>query len=92
MPQILKIGPYVVYFWPNEGEPLEPVHVHVTEGEPSAFATKIWITRTGKAVIANNSSRIPERVLKKLVRVIEGNSEYIVERWLLHFGEIRYFC
>lgn len=25
MPQILKIGPYVVYFWSNEGAPLEPV-------------------------------------------------------------------
>ena len=28
MPQIFRIGPYIVYFWSNENEPLEPVHVH----------------------------------------------------------------
>lgn len=39
MPQILRIGPYIVYFWSNE-----------------------------------------------------GNSDYIVERWLAQFGEIKYFC
>ena len=29
MPQVFKIGSYWVYFWANENEPLEPVHVHV---------------------------------------------------------------
>lgn len=29
MPQILRIGPYSIYFWSNEGDPLEPVHVHI---------------------------------------------------------------
>ena len=27
MPQELKIGPYTIYFWSNENDPLEPVHV-----------------------------------------------------------------
>ena len=27
MPQLLKIGPYMLYFWSNEPYPLEPVHV-----------------------------------------------------------------
>lgn len=36
MPQLIKIGPYIVYFWSNEGYPQEPVHVHVREGKPSA--------------------------------------------------------
>ena len=30
MPQVFKIGAYWVYFWANESEPLEPVHVHVS--------------------------------------------------------------
>ena len=25
MPQVFKMGPYLVYFWSNENEPLEPV-------------------------------------------------------------------
>ena len=29
MPQLLRIGPYSIYFWSNEGDPLEPIHVHI---------------------------------------------------------------
>ncbi len=29
VPQVFKIGGYLVYFWVNESEPLEPVHVQV---------------------------------------------------------------
>lgn len=36
MPQIFRIGSYIVYFWSNEGIPLEPVHVHIAEGRASA--------------------------------------------------------
>ena len=32
MPQILRVGPYSIYFWSNESDPLESVHVHVSEG------------------------------------------------------------
>ena len=31
MPRVFKIGSYIVYFWVNENDPLEPVHVHVCE-------------------------------------------------------------
>ena len=79
-------------FWSNENSPLEPVHVHIAEGRASANATKLWITSTGKAMICNNNSQIPEKTLRKLLRVIEANSEMIVEEWLAHFGEIRYYC
>ena len=39
VPQILRIGPYIVYFWSNENNPLEPVHVHIAEGRANANAT-----------------------------------------------------
>jgi len=41
MPQIFKVGAYIVYFWLNVGDPLEPVHVHIKEGVPSGNATKV---------------------------------------------------
>lgn len=66
MPQELKIGPYSVYFWSNEGDPLEPVHVHISEGKAVSNATKVWITSAGKTLICNNDSAIPERVLRRL--------------------------
>ena len=92
MPQILRIGPYSIYFWSNEGDPLEPIHVHVSEGRASATATKIWITSTGKTILSNNNSKIPEKILKRLMRMITANSSDIMDEWLNRFGEIRYFC
>lgn len=29
MPQIFRIGSYIIYFWPSENDPLEPVYVHI---------------------------------------------------------------
>lgn len=52
MPQIFKIGSYWIYFWSNESDPLEPIHVHVAEGSPIPNATKIWITKKENAICA----------------------------------------
>ena len=92
MPQELRIGPYSVYFWSNENYPLEPVHVHIAEGKAVPNATKVWITSTGKALLCHNNSQIPGRILYRLLRIIEANSEKLREDWLAHFGEIRYYC
>ena len=92
MPQVFKIGPYVVYFWLDEGRPLEPIHVHVAEGVPRANATKVWITQSGKALLANRQSEIPTSELRKLLRVIEANADEIRNKWLQYFDEVHYYC
>lgn len=92
MPQLLRIGPYILYFWSNESEPLEPVHVHVAEGKAVSNATKIWITGTGKALLCNNNSQIPERILNRIMRVVEANSAEFIQVWTDHFGEARFYC
>ena len=33
--RFFKMGPYLVYFWSDVCEPLEPVHVHISTGEPT---------------------------------------------------------
>ena len=90
--QELKIGPYTVYFWSNENNPLEPVHVHIAEGKAIPNATKVWITSRGKTLLCHNQSEISERVLRRLLLVIEATSQKIISDWLTHFGEIRYYC
>ena len=92
MPQLLRIGPYSIYFWSNENNPLEPVHVHISEGRATANATKLWITSTGKVILCNNNSKIPEKILKNLIRMVEANSAEIIDELLERFGEIKYFC
>lgn len=92
MPQIFKIGSYWVFFWSNEGEPMEPIHVHVCQGKPRGNATKIWITRAGKCYLCHNHSKIPERTLKNIMEILEARSSEIIEKWIAHFGQIEYFC
>lgn len=92
MPQVFKMGPYLVYFWSNENEPLEPVHVHISQGVPSKNATKVWLTKNGGALLANNDSEIPLNVLRNIMAVLEARHEYVAARWFKHFGEIRYYC
>ena len=74
MPQLLRIGPYTIYFWSNEGDPLEPIHVHISEGRATSTATKLWITSTGKVILCNNNSKIPEKILKKLMLFIQNKN------------------
>lgn len=92
MPQVFKIGSYWVYFWSNENDPLEPVHVHVCLGAPAANATKIWITQVGRCYLCNNNSRIPVHTLRNIMDVIEARSGEVIEKWLSYFGQITYYC
>ena len=92
MPQVFKIGSYWVYFWSNENDPLEPVHVHVAKGAPQANATKIWITKSGKCYLANNNSNIENHTLQNIMKIIEARSNEVIEKWNSYFGTIHYFC
>ncbi len=91
VPQVFKIGSYWVFFWSNESDPLEPIHVHVCQGAPNGNATKIWITRAGKCYLAHNNSRIPPRTLRNIMEIIEARSGEIIAKWIAYFGQIDYF-
>ena len=92
MPQVFKIGPYWVFFWTNGGYPLEPVHVHVAKGDPTAHATKIWITKAGKAYLCHNNSRIPPKTLRNIMRIIEARSSEVIDQWVIYFGSAKFYC
>lgn len=92
MPQIFKIGSYWVYFWANENEPLEPVHIHVSKGAPTEGGTKIWITKAGKCLLCGNTSQIPDKVLRNIMRIIEARSAEVIEKWTEFFGETCFYC
>ena len=92
MPQIFRIGAFLVYFWANEGKPLEPIHVHVSEGFPSENSTKVWITKSGKCILCNNNSQIQQRTLKNIMEIIEARNQDVLKKWYGFFGEILYYC
>lgn len=92
MPQVFRFGSYWVYFGTNENKPLEPVHVHISEGKPSANGTKVWITKAGKCFLCNNNSNIPKHTLHNIMRMIEARNTEVIDKWHKYFGEISYYC
>ena len=92
MPQVFRIGGYVVFIWYAESNSLEPIHVHVCEGVPSENATKIWITKEMKTLLAHNKSNIPSHKLNYIMKTIEARAFEIVSLWKQYFGEVRFYC
>ena len=64
---------------------LEPVHVHVSKGNPSQDATKVWIKANG-IELAHNHSNIPSKDLKQLMTFINENKNKIIVQWTLKFN------
>ena len=48
--------------------------------------------RTGKCLLCNNASKIPERALRNIMRIIEARSAEVIEKWIGFFGEVSYYC
>lgn len=92
MPSIFELYGYKVYFWSNENN--EPIHVHVSKGKPTDKSTKIWLTRSGGCILANNNSKIPVQDLKSVMEAISSNYFYIVARWKETYqtDEIKFYC
>ncbi len=92
MPSIFTVGSYKVFFWSNENN--EPIHVHITKGTPAANATKIWLTKTGGCIVANNKEHIPTKELNELLEIIQAQYFLICAEWKRHFKteEIKFYC
>lgn len=61
MPNLFTVSGYKIYFWSNEDG--EPIHIHISKGKPSPNSTKIWLTKKGGCIVANNGSQIPNQIL-----------------------------
>ena len=80
MPLVFRWSGYRFHFFSNEGDPLEPVHVHVTRGRDTA---KFWLWP--EVNIAYNRG-FPSRVLSELSAVIEERRDEIEGAWNDHFA------
>jgi uncharacterized protein DUF4160 len=80
MPVVFRWNGYRFHFYSNEGDPREPVHVHVTKGRPTA---KFWLYPD--VTVAYNKG-FSSRVQTELTRVIEERKEEIEDAWNEHFS------
>ncbi len=85
LPTLFEIYGYRVFFWSNETG--EPVHVHVCKGKPTANATKIWLPPESNPILANNNSNIPDKELKRILKMIALNRDSIIAQWYDYFKQ-----
>jgi hypothetical protein len=80
MPVIFKYGNLKFFFYSNEGNPREPMHVHVRGPDGEA---KIWIK---PAIGIAESKGFNSRELNAILRQIIQNHARIAKAWYEHFG------
>ena len=92
MPSIFESNGYKIYFWSNEND--EPIHVHLSKGSLVANSTKIWLTKSGGCILANNNSKIPKNDLNKLIDIISKHYFLILSKWKEYYrlDEVKFYC
>ncbi len=79
MPTILRHKGYRLFFYSNEGDPSEPLHVHVRKGESVA---KFWLE---PSINVAESYGMTSSELHKLSKVVKDNAELIKRAWDEYF-------
>ena len=94
LPKLFMVSGYSVYFWSDESDPLEPIHVHVAKGKPTPNATKIWLTKSGGCILASNGSKISNKELNELMEFISAQFFLICAKWKQAFvtEDIKFYC
>lgn len=80
MPVVFRYKGYRFFFFSNEENPPEPLHIHVRQG--SALA-KFWVEP--EAAVAE-SYGMNSSELRELLEVVEQNRELIERKWHEYFG------
>lgn len=80
MPVILRINGYRFFFYSNEGDPLEPAHIHVSKAGNEA---KIWLEP--EAVLSRNDG-VGARELRDVIAIAAENRNFFVEKWYEYFA------
>lgn len=80
MPLVFKEQGLRFYFYSNEGDPREPLHVHVTGGGRDA---KLWLYP--ELEIAYNYG-FTARELRVLLDIVQARRDEIESGWHDHFG------
>lgn len=80
MPVVFRSGSLRFYFYSNEGDPREPIHVHVRSADASA---KVWLD---PAIGVAESTGFNRGQLTVIIRLVIENRSRIRKAWDEHFG------
>lgn len=80
MPVVFRYQGFRFFFFSNEGNPREPVHIHAESGDGEA---KFWIY---PHVSVASSAGYDRRQLSKLMDLVEAHRDEIERAWNEHFS------
>ncbi|KAB3066844.1 DUF4160 domain-containing protein [Escherichia coli] len=80
MPVILRVYGFRFFFYSNEGNPLEPAHIHVMKAGNEA---KFWLVPS--VAMASNDG-FDARALRELAGIVEDNQTLFLEAWNDYFS------
>ena len=80
MPVVFRYNGVRFYFFSNEGDPREPIHIHAQQGDCEA---KFWLR---PEVVVADSRGFDRRTLLDLAGVVLRNRELIEGHWHEYFG------
>lgn len=79
MPVVFRYKSFRFFFYSNEGNPREAMHIHVRTGDGEA---KFWVM---PEVYLADSDGFDARTLRELRSVVESNKALIERAWNEHF-------
>ena len=80
MPNVLRLDGWRFYFYSNEGDPLEPPHVHVRKAGGEA---KFWLDPD---VVLADSEGLDARALRELAVIVHKNRHDFLRSWHDYFA------
>lgn len=80
MPVILRLKGFRFFFYSNEGDPLEPPHIHVRHSGKEA---KFWI---GEETALARNDGFDARTLRELLDLVRDHREFFEEAWNDYFS------
>ncbi|WP_290785834.1 DUF4160 domain-containing protein [Halomonas sp.] len=83
MPVVFRYKGIRFFFYSNEGNPLEPRHIHAESGDGEA---KIWLE---PQVAIATSAGYNRKQLSQLMQLVEAHHDEIERAWNEHFRQDR---
>ncbi len=80
MPTVSRAEGFRFFFYSNEGDPREPLHIHVMKGGAEA---KVWLSPD---VAVADSSGFDARELRRIVAIAADHAAEIERAWHDYFG------
>ncbi len=91
MPIVMFYRGYRIYFWSDEGKPLEPVHVHISK-IPHKDAPKFWVMSDRSVRYDGKSTNeLTDIEIRRAEKYLSSYSDVIIEKWKDYFKENPHF-